>query len=94
MSRIKTYVYAGGPPALATSVVTMTCMIYDLYYSPRSLILNFCTVFMRTVSFRSISSGGLGRQSLASPNNLCWLIKAPTGQIINCFPLFQKIVVS
>ena len=30
MSRIKTYVYAGGPPALATSVVTMTCMIYDL----------------------------------------------------------------
>ena len=30
MSRIKTYVYAGEPPALATSVVTMTCMIYDL----------------------------------------------------------------
>ena len=29
-NRIKTYVYAGGPPAIATSVVTMTCMIYDL----------------------------------------------------------------
>ena len=43
---------------------------------------------MRTVSFRSISSGGLGRQSLASPNNLCWLIKAPTGQktLFSTFP--------
>ena len=30
MSRIKTDVYAGGPPAPATSVVTITCMIYDL----------------------------------------------------------------
>ena len=35
MSRIKTYVYAGGPPALATSVVTMTCM-----HALRSIVLD------------------------------------------------------